>query len=180
MLRIVIRTDVPDECKKSRYGDSITLRRIQSYPDGKIKALIVFKSKNKYEYTLIDAHECKLVKALLDSGAMVLHAQVRKNEVLWTLVCSWDEFKKLTANLNELNLGYELVWKSNFFEDVKLSGSEFEALKLALELGYFENPKKVKLKELAEILNVSEATASNLIRKALKKVVEKSLTNYMC
>jgi len=39
-----------------------------------------------------------------------------------------------------------------------------------LEYGYFENPKKVKLKELA--LEMSEATALVLIRKAMKKVVE--------
>ena len=180
MLRVVIRTDVPEECKKSRYGDFITLRRIQSDPNGRIKALIAFKSKRKYEYTLIDAHECRLARALLDSGVIVLHAHVRKNDVLWTLACNWEEFKRLTSNLSNLNLNYELIWKSNFFEDVEISGKELEVLKLALELGYFENPKRVKLKELAKILNVSEATASNLIRKALKKVVEQILTHYLC
>ena len=168
MLRVVIRTDVPDECKKSRYGDFITLRRIQSDPNGRIKALIAFKSKRKYEYTLIDTHECKLARALLDSGVIVLHAHVRKNDVLWTLACNWEEFKRLMSNLGNLNLNYELIWKSNFFEDVKL---------FKIELGY---PKRVKLKELAKILNVSEATASNLIRKALKKVVEQILTHYLC
>jgi len=96
------------------------------------------------------------------------------------LVCTWEEFKNLVASLNDLNLSYELVWKSSFFEDKKLSRRELEILKLALEHGYFENPKRVKLKELAKMLGISEATASNLIRRALKKVVDQVLTNYLC
>lgn len=67
---------------------------------------------------------------------------------------------------------YEIVWKSRFVEDRELSIDEFKTLKLALELGYFENPKRIRLRELADVLEVSEATASSLIRKALKKVVK--------
>jgi predicted DNA binding protein len=75
--------------------------------------------------------------------------------------------------IDDLNLDYEIIWKTKFFEDKMLSRKELETLKLALEYGYFENPKRIKLKELARILDVSEATVSILIRKALKKVVER-------
>ena len=69
-------------------------------------------------------------------------------------------------------MGYEVIWKSSFLEDKKLIHKEFEVIKLALEHGYFENPKKIKLRDLARMLDVSEATASSLIRRALRKVVE--------
>jgi len=180
MLKIVIKTEIPEECRKNRYSEFMTLKRVQTDIDGRVKALVAFESMDGYKYTIVKTHECKLAKALLGSGAIVLSAHVKRDEIFWTLVCTWEEFKNLVASLNDLNLSYELVWKSRFFEDKKLSRRELEILKLALEHGYFENPKKVRLKELAKMLGISEATASNLIRRALKKVVDQVLTNYLC
>ncbi len=71
-----------------------------------------------------------------------------------------------------LKLNYEIISKTKFFEEDTLTHKKLEVLRLALEYEYFENPKKVKLKELAKALEVTEATASVLIRKAMKKVVE--------
>ena len=44
-------------------------------------------------------------------------------------------------------------------------------LKLAFEKGFFESPKKIKLDDLAKILGVSKSTASETLRRAIKKVV---------
>ncbi|WP_456328550.1 helix-turn-helix domain-containing protein [Archaeoglobus sp.] len=44
---------------------------------------------------------------------------------------------------------------------------------IAFNHGYFENPKKIKLEEIAEIIGVSKATASDLLRRAVKKVIKK-------
>ena len=172
MLKVVIKTEVPKDCLKARYSEFMTLQRIQTDFDGRMKVLITFKSINRYRHTIIKNHRCKLVKALLDSGVLILYAQVRRDAIIWTLACTWDDFRNLLSNLNDLNLDYEVIWKSSFLEDKKLSHKEFEAIKLALEHGYFENPKKIKLRDLARMLNVSEATASSLIRRALRKVVE--------
>jgi predicted DNA binding protein len=180
MLKVVIKTDVPEECCRVRYGDFMVLQRIQPDVDGRIKALVTFKSTNKYEHTIVKGHECRLAKVLLDSGVIVLYAQVKGDKAFWTLACNWDEFKNLVFLLDDLNLGYEILWKSKFFEDKSLTNKEIEMLKLALACGYFENPKRIKLRELANMLDVSEATASSLIRKALKKVVERVITDSPC
>lgn len=50
-----------------------------------------------------------------------------------------------------------------------MSYKEFEILGLALDYGYFENPKRIKLEELAKMLDISKATASDLLRRTLKK-----------
>jgi predicted DNA binding protein len=174
MLKVVIRIEVPKGCSKIIHKDSITLKRVQADPEGNIRALLIVKSTNGYQPAIIENHQCEFAKSLLDSGVIVLHAQIKRNEALWTLSCTWDGFRKLQANLDNLKLKYEIISKTRFFEESILTHTELEILKLALEYGYFENPKKVKIKELAEILGVSEATVSILIRRALKKVVEQA------
>ena len=51
----------------------MALQRVQANLKGKIRAFVVVKSNNNYEPTIIENHECKLAKALLDSGAIVLY-----------------------------------------------------------------------------------------------------------
>ncbi|WP_290596040.1 MULTISPECIES: helix-turn-helix domain-containing protein [unclassified Archaeoglobus] len=172
MLKVVIRTKVPKDCSKAHHRNFMTLQRIQADHEGKIRAFVMVKSNRNYTPTIIENHGCKLAKALLSSGVIILYAQIKKSEALWILTCTWDGFRRLLSNLDNLKLNYEIISKTMFFEENVLTHKELEALRLALEYGYFENPKKVKLKELAKILGVSEATASVLIRKAMKKVAE--------
>ena len=180
MLRVVIKTEIPKECYIECHGDVMIIKRVQTDKDGRVKALVTFKPMNMHDIIIRNYHECQLAKVLFGSGAIVLSAQVKKDEIFWTLACTWEEFRNVVESLDNSNINYELVWKSAFFEDnKKLSFRELEILKYALEYGYFDSPKKIKLRELAEMLDVSEATASNLIRKALRKVVEQEIINHL-
>jgi len=182
MLKVVIKTATPNWCRKIHGNGVMILKQIWLDKEGRVKALASLKSMNGCRDVIIRDHECELAKTILGSGAMVVLAQVRKDGILWTLVCTWEEFKTLMNSLNNLNLGYELIWKSSFFEkrnelSYELSYKELEILRLALEYGYFENPKKIKLRDLAKMLGVSEATASDLIRRALKKSLKNVFTH---
>lgn len=148
MLKVVIKTATPNWCHKIHGNGVMILKQIWLDKEGKVKALASLKSMNGCRDVIIRDHECELAKTILGSGAMVVLAQVRKDGILWTLVCTWEEFKTLMNSLNNLNLGYELIWKSSFFEkrnelSYELSYKELEILRLALEYGYFENPKKI-------------------------------------
>lgn len=54
----------------------------------------------------------------------------------------------------------------------KLTGRELEVLKKAYELGVFDYPRRTDLNSLSEELRISKVTASILIRKSLKKIIE--------
>lgn len=53
----------------------------------------------------------------------------------------------------------------------KLSPQEYQVLKKALELGYFDWPRKINIKELSMVLNLSEASIAEHIRRGVKKVL---------
>lgn len=57
-----------------------------------------------------------------------------------------------------------------------LTTMEYQALKKALELGYFDWPGSASLREVAGALRISEATTLEHIRKGLKKILSTLLT----
>ncbi len=176
MLEIVIETETPENCKIASDCESMVIKQISFVENGKMKALACLKDNERCMPTIIDDHYCELAKVIFNSGAILVSAQVRKGKAIWTLICSWENFKKLISSLNNLKLKYELIWKSKLDENENLNEKEAEILKLALYFGYFDDPKKVKLKDLAEMLDVSEATASTLLRRAIKKALKSVLT----
>ena len=174
MLRVVVKTETPEWCI-ARSINQATIIFKQILLDGNsIKAIVSFKTSKGNKTIVIRDHECPLARAILESGAIVVSAEVRRDYVVWVLACTDEEFKRLLDGLDELQIEYELLWKSSFFDnDDEINYKELEILRLALDLGYFENPKRIKLEDLAKMLDMSKATASDLLRRALKKVVKK-------
>ena len=175
MLKVILKTDVPEWCK-FKNCKVIVFKQIWLDRDDRIKALLIFKSKREKSFRVIRNHECDLARAILNSGAIVSSAELRSNEIIWILVCTQNEFKELTKNLDKLrdnyDLNYEIIWKSKFSGEFEgLSYIEEEILRLALEQGYFDCPKRIKLEDLAEIFELSKSTISELMRRALKKVI---------
>jgi predicted DNA binding protein len=59
--------------------------------------------------------------------------------------------------------------------DAGLTDSQREALLLAVERGYFEEPRNATLSELAVDLDISQPAASGLLRRGIKRLVVSSL-----
>ncbi|WP_335755227.1 helix-turn-helix domain-containing protein [Thermococcus siculi] len=55
---------------------------------------------------------------------------------------------------------------------LKLTGRQFEVLLLAYKSGYFENPRRVTLRDLSQMLGLSPSTVKEHLRKGVKKVLE--------
>jgi len=54
----------------------------------------------------------------------------------------------------------------------KLTGKQLETLLLAYKSGYFDSPRRVTLRELAGMLNLSPSTVKEHLRKAQRKILE--------
>ncbi|GAB3317504.1 DNA-binding protein [Haloplanus rallus] len=61
--------------------------------------------------------------------------------------------------------------------DAGLTDSQREALLVALETGYFEEPRDVTLGEVAADLDISQPAASGLLRRGIKRLVISSLVD---
>jgi predicted DNA binding protein len=138
-----------------------------------IKAVVEMKTSDA-EIVVVDEHDCAIAGKILESGAIVTSALITDGKVSWTLLCQHDSLKKILDFLDEVNVKHELVYKAKLTNTRSndLTAKEYEILRLALERGFFDYPKKIRLEELAKLLGISKSTTSELLRRAIKKVIE--------
>ena len=90
-------------------------------------------------------------------------------QALWTFATDHDVDVEL-VRINE----YGSVLEGSY----GLTDAQRAAVLVALDLGYFDEPRGVTLGELAEELDISEPSASRLVRRGLKRLVTATLADH--
>lgn len=118
-------------------------------------------------------YKCLACSALAGSNCHLLAADVKPDgSVHWRLMTSdRDEVKKLVSKLKKVKCDVQLLKVSPIDEQEVLTSRQEEIIMMAFERGFFETPRKTKLKDLARITGVSQATLSEILRKGQKRIV---------
>ncbi|MEF8840688.1 MAG: helix-turn-helix domain-containing protein [Haloarculaceae archaeon] len=88
------------------------------------------------------------------------------------LVHLWDYAQQNDIDIDLLRVN-EYASLGN--TDAGLTDSQREALLVAFEAGYFEDPRNATLGEVAADLDISRPAASGLLRRGIKRLVVSSL-----
>ncbi len=172
MIKLKMETEKPRYCIAKDNGIYIVKHIVRGKKG--IRALVDIKYPSKRSVIVVDEHPCPLAAKFLDSGCIILSAKVFEKKVVWDILCGKDAFLKLMDEIND-DKSYRIIEKKNFLKkdnvEYNITYSEYVTLKKALDMGFFECPKKITLEELAKELGVSKSTLSNCIRRGLKKVL---------
>jgi predicted DNA binding protein len=84
----------------------------------------------------------------------------------------WDYARRNDVDIELLRVN---EYASLGSTDAGLTDSQREALLLAFETGYFEEPRDVTLGEVAAELDISQPAASGLLRRGIKRLIVSSL-----
>jgi len=122
---------------------------------------------------LIREHTCLIAYPILESGCIINRVEIEDNSILWDVICDDDSFVKLIRELESYEVDFEIVYKGTPEKDYEITYREEEVLKIALEKGYFDFPKKIKLEELAAYFGIAPSTLSEILRRGQKKVLER-------
>ncbi|MDS0296283.1 helix-turn-helix domain-containing protein [Halogeometricum luteum] len=88
------------------------------------------------------------------------------------LVHLWDYAQQNGIDLDLLRVNeYDSLGST----DAGLTDSQRDALLVALETGYFEEPRDATLGEVAADLNISQPAASGLLRRGIRRLIVSSL-----
>jgi len=122
------------------------------------------------------APSCSGCRYLMTKEVMILRAwPLSKDEIVYRLIVpSMGYLKDLLKELNDMGMKPRVL-KSNLMSMVKnrgLTPRQLQILMLAYRKGYFAVDRRLTLKELSDILEISPASAEELMRRALGKVVE--------
>jgi len=113
----------------------------------------VFRNGSRYFNALVE-------RSKLESFISDLQSWYGKKNVYVKKMKSMDIAKKIYSDISKLEKGLR-----------KLTEGEIRALKLALQMGYFDIPRKITLHHLGYELGLSKATVETHLRKALKKIL---------
>jgi len=112
---------------------------------------------------------CSLLKT---DGCFLISARAERGNIIWKIIYNRKEnMRKMMWNITRR--GYSLTINNirSVSEIYSLSRREEELVKYALIRGYFDFPKRIGIREFANINNISVSTASEIIRKGTKKIV---------
>lgn len=109
-----------------------------------------------------------LLRVVQSSGTPIQFPfQIRDGEVDWELTISHDRLSSLRAALDARSIDYRLerVRGANVDEDL-LTAHQWEVLDAAIAAGYYEQPRRTSLTDLASELNTAKSTLSGVLRRA--------------
>ena len=141
-----------------------------------------------FEYSVIEREENKiqfnvktkdpyLLYGVIKCGVLInFPVIVRDGSAVWKLISTRKRIDDLLSLFEEKNIEFSLLRIGNSpysIEDdkYKLNLDESEVLDKAINLGFFDVPRKISLEELANKLRKSKSALSVMLRKIIKKKV---------
>lgn len=155
-------------------------------PSGKVKnissELVEQKRSGSNSVTIMDdshataivnAHECAVCKAILDWDLFLTEAYSNDygDIIMKWLVPDEATVKGFMDRLAEDGVKFELLRKKTLSKRSDITSRQEYVVKTALELGFFDYPKKVNLEGLSKRLNVSYVTLAEILRRAEKNII---------
>lgn len=115
------------------------------------------------------AENCALAR--LNSCFLTSVTSGDNGEVYWHFIGTSSGCRRLMRTMTEQGVLYRVVELKILREKNIMTAKQELAVRTALDLGYFDYPKKLNIRELAEVLRISHATLNEEIRKGVKKIL---------
>jgi predicted DNA binding protein len=116
---------------------------------------------------------CEICRILTDSDVFLISAQSKDGgKVEWTLILSEKQvLKEIFDHLKSKSVDADLIKLTKIDDKEALTERQDKITQVAFERGYFDYPKRISLRELARMFDVSPSTLSEILRKGQRKIV---------
>lgn len=161
LVEIQAPTDMMDEI----------LRDIKKNPlVAKIDTTVTDKGK---VLSAVTTNRCEICRILTDADVFLISAQSKaQGKVDWTIILSEKNvLKEIFEHLKRKSVEVELVKLTKIDDKETLTERQDKITQVAFERGYFDYPKRISLRELARMFDVSPSTLSEILRKGQRKIV---------
>jgi len=142
---------------------------------------VIETGDRKAIYSFVYTDEAKILSPVISAANGVI-LDMENDGSAWTLTVWMPERTDLAdlwdyAQRNDIDIDLLRVneYASIGNTDAGLTDSQREALLVAFERGYFEEPRNVTLGEVAADLDISQPAASGLLRRAIKRLIVSSM-----
>lgn len=125
---------------------------------------------------------CSRACGIEEAGSCILRSvsTAANGEVVWHLIGTGPACRKFMQRLTDRGIMYKTLELSLVKSNGGLTSRQELIVKAALELGFFDYPKKIHVKELAHLFGITPATLTETMRKAMKKIVKEYMSLAGC
>lgn len=132
---------------------------------------------NGMVFGLVKCRKCNICgviarKCLTRRGKFIF----REGKLVWSFVAKEDEIPRLLEALASRGVHVELLESVEVKGPSSAAPSQINLVVKALEMGYFDVPRKASLQQVAKITGASPPSLSVTIRRALKRIVREYAT----
>ena len=121
----------------------------------------------------LKTHKCTACKTFAEANCFLSSATSKPDGKLeWAVVGNDTMVKSLMQELENQGVTGHVVRIARLQGEEELTLRQEQILQIALEKGYFEFPKKITLRQLAKVLDISPATLTEILRRGQKRVLE--------
>jgi predicted DNA binding protein len=123
----------------------------------------------------ITTQQCPVCSTLSGLNCSLLSAVTTEDDKMeWKLLVSGDDtLGKVTDRLDAQHVGFKILEVTHLNNVKDLTARQEQIAKIALEMGFFEFPKKINLEELSSRLGISTGNLSEILRRAEKNMLTK-------
>jgi predicted DNA binding protein len=133
------------------------------------KALAVFSTNQCIPCRLLAGTECFLTRS----------TTTKEGRLNWTmLVTQKKALQDLIDNLAKVNAQPKLVKLTEITDTDELTLRQEQITRMAFERGYFDFPRRIGLRELAKMFNISTSTLSEILRKGQRRIMMRYFTEH--
>ncbi len=144
-------------------------------PKERSHEVIVGRKKGKEAFLWFDTEGCDVCKAILATNSFLISGRkLEGNTILYSFVAPTPEaFKKILVKLEDGGFKPEIIEAGQYQQRSKLLTEKQErVLWLALKMGFFNYPRKVRTSELSQRLGIGSSTLSEIIRRGTRRLLE--------
>ncbi len=122
----------------------------------------------------VATQDCVACCTMVGSKAFLLNSHMDKEgKTVWRLLSTDKEaIRQIIADLEGHKYNVELLKLTSVNMDELMTSRQEDILQIAFERGYFDYPKKISLRDLAAMFDVSISTLSEMLRKGQRKIME--------
>jgi len=122
----------------------------------------------------VTSNECMVCSLIANSqtGYFIGPAATEKNcEMTYRLFMNGEGIPIFLQSLHEQGVVYKIAEIAKMNKSRALTSKQERVLKSALELGYYDYPKRISTEELSKVVGLAPSTISETLRRAEKRII---------
>ncbi|MEM1546443.1 MAG: helix-turn-helix domain-containing protein [Candidatus Methanomethylicia archaeon] len=124
---------------------------------------------------LIESIGCDVCNTILAHGSLLVSAKHIQNQTfIYSFIApSFNYYRKIITAIESIGMKPKIskIVKFNM-KGKTLTKNQEKALWLALKMGFFDYPRKIRISQLSKKMGVSPSTLSETIRRGIRKLLE--------